>query len=344
MNPTHAARGPTPVPIASLAFVRAYAITMRPHLLFVSGITGIVGMALVPGVPFAAAVGLGVAFFLSYGFGQALTDCFQIDTDTISAPYRPLVKGTVGRRQVILASVVGLTAVAAALVTANPWNLPLVVACTVGLATYTWFKRRWWAGPFYNAWIVAALMLTGVLAGLGAGGDGDRVTALALGGAGAAVFFGYANFVLAGYFKDISADRMTGYDTLPVRGGRFVSCLVSDGFAVIAVAGALLSADASGISVSGTEVDATVGQAVGIVISVALIGAGILASMFAQIQLHAVRRDDEAYFAIVPVVHAYLLLLGGVAVAHTPAWAPAMVAFVAAYLAAMRSRPVREQI
>lgn len=343
MNTTHSVRARSPVPVASLSFARAYAITMRPYLLFVSGITGIVGMSLVPGVPAAEAVGLGLAFFLSYGFGQALTDCFQIDTDSISAPYRPLVRGTVSQQQVIVVSVVGLVAVGAALTAANPWNLPVVTACVIGLATYTWFKRRWWAGPLYNAWIVAALMLTGVLAGLGVGGRGP-VSALALAGAGAAVFFGYANFVLAGYFKDISADRMTGYDTLPVRAGRFVSCLVSDGFALLAMAGGLVAADASGILVSGGPTGADLRQALSVLISVALVGAGILVALFAQIQLHAVRRDDEAYFAIVPVVHAYLMLLAGVAVAHRPAWALAIAAFVAAYFVTMVSRPVREQI
>ena len=59
-----------PVPLASFAFARAYATTMRPYLLFVSGITGIVGMALIPGVPALAALGIGLAFFASYGFGR----------------------------------------------------------------------------------------------------------------------------------------------------------------------------------------------------------------------------------------------------------------------------------
>lgn len=322
--------------MASRAFVRAYVTTMRPYLLFVSGITGICGMALVRGVPASAAFGLGLAFFLSYGFGQALTDCFQLDTDSISAPYRPLVRGIIRRRQVALTSVAGLVVVGAALVAANPWNLPLVAACTMGLATYTWFKRRWWAGPFYNAWIVAALMLTGVLAGVGAGGS-PSVSSAALAGLAAAVFFGYANFVLAGYFKDIHADRSTGYDTLPVRAGRSVSCRVSDGFAALAVLGALLAADTSGIAAAPQHPAA-------VVVSVSLIGAGILASLLAQIRLHSVQRDEDAHVAIVPTVHAYVFMLAGVAVAHAPEWTLALVGFVAAYLAAIVSRPVREQI
>ncbi|MBM3297987.1 MAG: penicillin-binding protein 2, partial [Candidatus Aminicenantes bacterium] len=46
--------------------------------------------------------------FLSYGFGQALTDCFQTDTDSLSAPYRPLVRGTISRGQVLAVSLGGL--------------------------------------------------------------------------------------------------------------------------------------------------------------------------------------------------------------------------------------------
>ena len=51
-----------PAALASLEFLRAYVTTMRPYLLFVSGITGIVGMSLVPGVQDAAAAVVGIAF------------------------------------------------------------------------------------------------------------------------------------------------------------------------------------------------------------------------------------------------------------------------------------------
>ena len=47
-------------------------------------------------------------FFLGYGFGQALTDCFQTDTDKLSAPYRPLSQGVVSVRNVLAVSLGGL--------------------------------------------------------------------------------------------------------------------------------------------------------------------------------------------------------------------------------------------
>src|SRR5512136_2953220 len=93
--------------LLSTDFLAAYLTTMRPYLLFVSGITGIAGMSLVPGVMGPAAIAIFIATFLSYGFGQALTDCFQIDTDSLSAPYRPLTQGFIGRRHVLLVSIVG---------------------------------------------------------------------------------------------------------------------------------------------------------------------------------------------------------------------------------------------
>jgi len=78
--------------LSSVGFWRAYAITLRPYLFFVSGAAGLVGLALtrLPAPPFLAAF---AAFFFSYGLGQALTDVFQRDTDALSAPYRPLVRG-----------------------------------------------------------------------------------------------------------------------------------------------------------------------------------------------------------------------------------------------------------
>lgn len=326
------AGGAQPARFASRAFLRAYAVTMRPYLLFVSGATGVAGIALVPGVSSVRAVVLGIVFFLSYGFGQALTDCFQLDTDALSAPYRPLVRGTARRRDVLVVSLAGLCGVGVALIAASPWNAPLVVLSVAGLATYTWFKRRWWAGPLYNAWIVALLVVIGLLAGLegtAAVAHGTaRWSTVGLAGTLTTAFFGYANFVLAGYFKDISADRATGYRTLPVVGGLGISCAVSDGFAGLAVLGAV----------------AAMSAAPGGAVVVPFLAGGVISSLVAQVRLHGVRHESEAHRAIVPVVHAYLLLLAAVAVAHRPDWAVGLTVFTALYFLAMRRRPMRAQV
>jgi geranylgeranylglycerol-phosphate geranylgeranyltransferase len=327
-------------PLFSARFLHAYAVTMRPYLLFVSGITGVAGMALVPGVPPSAALVVGAAFFLSYGFGQALTDCFQMDTDSISAPWRPLVQAQVRRSHVLSVSLAGLVLVGAALTLANPWNLPLVAAMIAGLATYTRFKRIWWAGPPWNAWIVAAVCVSGLLAGTGLaraeaqGNVPGTLDRMAVAGTLVTVFFGYMNFVLAGYFKDVDADRRTGYRTMPVQLGRSASSIVSDALAVAAMAGALV-AFASAPAPGGLPVR---------VVAASLLLAGAVCSFVAQVRLHEVRNDAAAHRAVVPVVHAYVLLLSGIAAAHRPGWSGALLAFVALYFAAIAMRPAREQV
>lgn len=317
----------------SLAFVRAYLTTMRPYLFFVSGITGVLGLALGPTVAALPAILLVGAFFVSYGFGQALTDCFQTDTDAISAPYRPLVQGLVSRRDVLTVSLVGLVGVGIVLVAGHPLNLPLVALAVGGLATYTWFKRRWWGGPFYNAWIVALLVLMGHAA---ASGVASRalVWPPALGAALLAVFFGYANFVLAGYFKDIAADRATGYHTLPVVFGRRAAARVSDLFAALAVLLAVVALERGGV-LGRVLTDPATG---------ALLLLGVILSLVAQVKLHRVAWDREAHGPIGLVVHAYILQLGAMTVAFEKDWALPVVLFYAAFVLTLQLRPMREQI
>ena len=316
------------------AFWQAYGVHMRPYLLFVSAITGIAGLALVGDVSAAMALFLGAAFFLSYGFGQALTDCFQTDTDAISASYRPLIQGTIRRADVIRVSLVGLTGCGLALASPNLLVLPLATLCVIGLATYTWFKRRWWAGPFYNAWIVAGVYLMGVLAGSPGAGItifwNPVVSASLL-----VVFFGYANFVLSGYFKDIGADRATGYDTLPVRFGVRISSVVSDVFAFLAVVGC---ARVLYLVLSVDGVASPAGA------SLIFAGAGLGATILAQVRLHEVKDERQAHLAINPVVHAYILLLSAVSIVQQPSWAISLAVFYGAFVITMRRRPAAHQI
>ena len=59
-----------PAEITSLTFWKAYWITMRPYLLFVSAVAGMAGFATGPQKTIGLSVGVFVVFFLSYGFGQ----------------------------------------------------------------------------------------------------------------------------------------------------------------------------------------------------------------------------------------------------------------------------------
>ena len=191
-----------------------YLIQMRPYLLFVSGAAGLSGLAAglvkFPETPILHLYLAFSAFFLAYGFGQALTDCFQMDTDRLSAPERPLSKGLISPRHVLVTSVVGLIASAGILIWLNLVNLIFSVLSTAGLATYTFIKRRyWWGGPPYNAWIVTLLPIMGYLS---VASDFAGMPWWLMG----ITFFAYANFVLMGYLKDIDADAATGYHTFPV--------------------------------------------------------------------------------------------------------------------------------
>lgn len=309
-------------------FVRDYVLTMRPYLGFVSAIAGVAGLALAPPVGRGSTLLLGIVFFLAYGFGQALTDCFQVDTDALSAPYRPLVRGRVRRRDVLAVSAAGLLACGGVLAEFARVNAGLAALAALGLATYTPFKAIWWAGPFYGAWIVVVVAVMGYAAGA----EALAVDALrSPWGAGTlvAVFFGYANFVVTGYYKDVSADRATGYLTLPVVLGPRASAAVSDVLALGAVAGA-------GAAVHGR---AGAGGA-----AWAFLAAGAAATLLGQVRLHAVREESEAHRAIAPALHGYVLLLAGVAAAGRPGWAPALLLFCAAFAAALRRRPVERQI
>jgi 4-hydroxybenzoate polyprenyltransferase len=316
----------------SLGFVQAYVITMRPYLMFVSGITGLVGISFVPHVSVTEFILWFAASFLSYGFGQALTDCFQIDTDSLSSPYRPLTQGIISRVQASIVSTVGLAFCILIFAAGNLSNLLLGAAAGTGLATYTNFKRRWWGGPFYNAWIVAVLCSMAFLSGAQ---TFSQLLSIPMIWVLICVLFGYANFVLSGYFKDIEADRATGYDTLPVVLGRSISAWTSDFLAVASIAFAavvLFAARSASHSV--------LGEASKWVFFVA----AALVSVIAQVRLHAVETDHEAHRAIAPVVHSYILLLSAVACSQKPAWTGFFILFYAAFIGVLKTRPAQNQI
>jgi 4-hydroxybenzoate polyprenyltransferase len=306
--------------MVSARFWGAYWITLRPYLMSVSGVSGAAGLALVQDLPWPHFAVLFLAFFFSYGFGQALTDVFQIDTDALSSPYRPLTQGRLSRTAVAAVSGTGLTLCGLVLAIGNPWNLLLSAAAVMGLLAYTPAKRRWWAGPFCNAAVVALLPIMGALCGKA--DSASRPLA-------AAVFFSYAIFVLLGYFKDISADRATGYRTLPVSAGRRVSILAS--------AGLLCSTAAASFAfVKALPAPAPVGA------GLMVLGLAVLCA--AHIAMWNISSEKEAHRAISPVVVGYLVLHAGHAVAARPALLVPALAFLAAAIWMLARRPEPSQV
>lgn len=309
-------------------FWSAFLVTMRPYLLPVSGAAGLVGLAIAPPRNPAAGVLAFAALFLSYGLGQALTDVFQTDTDARSAPYRPLVRGLVGRRDVLLVSLAGLLGCGAALAAANPWNLLLALLAVLGLLAYSPLKRTTWGGPPCNSAVVALLPAMGFLCG-----EPSLARAIAnrlLLPAMASAFFSYAVFVLLGYLKDVEADRATGYVTLPVRFGRRATVAASLLHAVAAVAASFLLVARGGSTASAAALPLWAAGAAG------LLGAHALA--------FRVRNDAEAGPAIEASVVSFVVLHLAEAVLLRPACGFLALPVLTFAVLALRARPCREQV
>jgi 4-hydroxybenzoate polyprenyltransferase len=218
----------------------------------------------------------------------------------------------------------------------NPWILPLGILCVLGLLTYTPFKRKWWGGPFYNAWIVAVLPIIGKLASSGVGySPADVLETGMLVLIIISTFFSYANFVLMGYFKDISADRASGYNTFVVVFGWKKACLVSDLFASIAV----LATGWSIYSALGIESALTWRLA-----SLGIFAASVIVSIAAQSGIHAIRDENLAYRPISHVVRGFLLLRLAEMTALRPSWIIPAVVFYGAYEFTLWKRPEKRQI
>ncbi len=314
-------------PIYSVNFWRAYLVQMRPYLLFVSGAAGLVGIAAAP-VESLSVTLVWICFlplFLGYGFGQALTDCFQVDTDRISAPYRPLSQGIVSAQNVGAVSLFGLVAGVGMLVFLNPMNLLPGALSILGLATYTFFKRRFWfAGPFWNAWIVALLPLMGYISMLRAGFSAHFEGALPV---VALSFFAYANFVLMGYLKDISADRETGYRTFPVVFGWNATVFVGDIFVILS----------AGLAAALTF--SSVGSKV-------LWGVATVIAVAGQIYAHITVDKTEANAArpIAATVRAFILWHLAVVLNYHEEWWLGLLIFYLLFELALWQRPSRGQI
>lgn len=324
----------TPAGLASAAFRRAYLVTMRPYLCFVSGAAGLVGLALAPAITPGALGAAFAALFLTYGLGQALTDVFQTDTDALSSPYRPLTQGAIRKRDVVLVSLLGLGLCGAVLGALNAWTLPLSALGVAGLASYSYFKRRWWAGPAWNSWVVALLPAIGYLCG------GARPEALLRSGdvlpAALSVFFSYAVFVLLGYFKDVSADRATGYRTLLVVAGPYAAAAVSAVFALGAVVASVTLLGRLFVAWGPTDLH--------FLAAAALWLAGVAAIAGAHPFILLLGDEHESHRAIVWTVRGFVWLHTGEAAFARPSLALPGLLFCALAEWALRVRPERSQV
>ncbi|MGA1793709.1 MAG: UbiA family prenyltransferase [Thermoplasmatota archaeon] len=318
-------------------FWTRFMTTMRPYLLFVSGAAGLVGMSLVKDPILWKMAVCFIPFFLSYGLGQALTDVFQTDTDAISSPYRPLIKGELRKRDVLIVSICGLLLGVIILAVVNPFIFIPGIAAIVGLATYTFFKRRWWGGPPWNSWIVATLVLDGSMVDRHfspvAEVSSMSPKGLMLIASMAAVFFAYANFVVTGYFKDMSADRSTGYDTFQVRFGWRAGAIYGDVLSLLAVGSVLVSGAIAGIRPTILGLAWTVPFVL-----------GIYANVKAQVGIHRIRDEAKTFGPILNVVRAFLFYCYALVLISYPSWVLLILPFHIAFEIVVMKRPERSQV
>jgi 4-hydroxybenzoate polyprenyltransferase len=214
----------------------------------------------------------------------------------------------------------------------NPVNLLLGIISGFGLITYTYFKRKFWSGPFYNAWIVGVLFLMAFLCGsdtLIFTGNHKLVYGLS------AVFWGYANFVLVGYFKDVEADRVTGYNTFPVVFGRRLSAIASNIFGFLTILATI------SVFTYSNSPDRLLEQRP---LEIIILAIGILVMIFCQVLVHFIKKDDESSNAISLSVHAYILLLTSIIVLNKSEWIIPMIIFYVLFNLTMIFRPEENQI
>ncbi len=319
--------------VFGISFWLQYLTTMRPYLFFVSGAAGMVGLSFIERGALWRTILAFIPLFLSYGLGQALTDCFQTDTDALSSPYRPLIRKSISRKQVLAVSMIGLAAGVAILAFLNPVIMIFGSAAVLGLLTYTIFKRTWWGGPPWNSWIVALLPVIGRLTDgvydfrevFDLTNQGSRAFFFAV----MAVFFGYANFVVMGYFKDISADRATGYRTFPVVFGWQATAVYSDVLAL----GAAIFAGLALLSVSGFGI-------VGLIIY----ACAALLSAYAQIRIHRTRDERQAHKPIAVVVRVFILYCAAVVVTLQISWLLVILFYYILFELVLKFRPEESQV
>ena len=316
-------------PIFSIGFLRALVIHMRPYLLFVSGVAGLTGMAIVDGdaIPMTEFLMAFIPFFLGYGFGQALTDCFQVDTDAISSPYRPLVKKEISPKSLGFVSATSLILISISVIYLNYYNIIWGGLSILGLATYTYFKKNYWfTGPFYNAWIVMLLPVMGYMAISGCDLKALLNREMIL--VGTVTFFSYANFVLMGYLKDISADRQTNYKTFPVVFGWDKTVWVGDVFVLASILPAYL--------IIGYD-DLVAG--IVFIVASALAIAGQLFAHFTREKV-----ESNAAFPIASTVRSFILWHLAIVLHFQPGWLVFSAFFYVFYELVLYFRPSKAQI
>jgi 4-hydroxybenzoate polyprenyltransferase len=140
-------------------------------------------------------------------------------------------------------------------------------------------------------------------------------------------FFSYANFVLIGYLKDISADKATGYKTFPVTWGWQKTLFLGDAFAVVT------------IIFFWCTIPLNTAETVTAVIASFVI-------LFGQLMGHRTKEKNErgALIPILSTVRSFILFHIAIVLHFHPAWLLYMVGYYILFEIFLLKRPSRFQV
>jgi 4-hydroxybenzoate polyprenyltransferase len=132
-----------------------------------------------------------------------------------------------------------------------------------------------------------------------------------------------------GYFKDISADKETGYRTFPVVFGWLPTAVYSD---LTAISAAFLT----GWAMHSTDTLNIFG--VGIFV------AALVINVYAQIKIHQTRDEKKAHGPIANVVRSFILYCAAIVVTLKIDWMVFIVVFYFLFELALKFRPEKTQV
>ncbi|MBF0543201.1 MAG: UbiA family prenyltransferase [Candidatus Riflebacteria bacterium] len=319
--------------IFSKAFCYGYWLQLRPYLFFISGISGLIGLSINPIEGWFRLFIAFVAFFLLFGFGQALIDVFQIARDSLVSPNKPLCREAISKTQVFAVSSVGLLFCVAIFSVLNPLTFWIGLAGVMGLVAYTWFEKRWWGGLFWKSWIAATLPVIGFLC---FEPSYEKIfLSEKLWAAMGSIFFSYSVFVLLGYYKDISVNSRAGYNTFPVVFGWNAGLFISSCFLTLTfIFGFWLFV----FKLMPAEFDPV------FVLATVLWSSGIAFGAFAHRLMLRINRERLAHLAIIHAVRSFVLIHCGIVIALNPGLKWFILFFCLAFEYFIRARPEKSQI
>lgn len=185
----------------------------RPVNSSVAGIAAIIGYLLATGTLVFGTLLLAAIVFLVTSAGNVVNDYFDIETDRINRPERPLPSGDIGERTALVLAIVLFASGIILAAFTNILCLVIAVVNSALLAGYAaWLKRTPLIGNIAVSYLSGSIFLFG---GAFAGIEGlIRVIPVA-----AITFLAMLSRELLKDAEDVEGDSATGASTLPVRIG-----------------------------------------------------------------------------------------------------------------------------